>query len=961
MAAPRIVVELVEHFARNADAFRNGLNETEVRVQFIDPFFEALGWDIYNKQHYAETYKDVIHEYTLQNGPHTEAPDYCFRVGGMRKFFLEAKRPAIQIGIERGPAFQLRSYAWTSKLPLSLLTNFAELAVYDCRTAPRASDKAAVARIDLVPFQQFPERWDDIASRFSKDAVYKGSFDRYVESTKLKKGTAEVDDTFLSEIETWRRDLASNIALRNPELSQRQVNFAVQRTIDRIIFLRICEDRGIEKYGELRDLQDGEHVYRRMCILFERADERYNSGLFHFTDERGRAEVPDKLTPTLRIDDARLKAILKRLYYPNSPYQFSHFPADILGQVYEQFLGQVIRLTASHQARVEFKPDVKKAGGVYYTPTYVVDYIVRNTLGRLLDGKTPKEASRLRIVDPACGSGSFLIGAYQYLLSWHHDWYVEDGPGKNRNVLFETKGGHWHLTTSEKKRILLNNIYGVDIDSQAVEVTKLSLLLRVLEGENGQTLGANLRLFHERALPDLGKNIKCGNSLIASEFYRDRQLSLLGEEERFRINVFDWAGRDGFQAVMESGGFDAVIGNPPWGGDIDRELEYFHSHYPATTQDHTDSFKLFVEAGIRVSRDGGMISMIVPSAVLRQRRSRDVRKFLLGESVLSVVDLGDKVFKGVVAPSCIYVARKGLANGTHPVVIRDLSRARDGDRPKLLLASATDSDVAVEQRALRRNADFEFAKQPTAAAGPIRLLGEMPEFKCRDSGINYQRVKVGMRAKGNSDLADRLLYEGKKQRPVDHMYWKGSDIGPYWVARSTERFCRPDVRTRPNEVVHLGRAVYDKVPKILLRQTADTLIAAIDYTGIWFGRSIIAIVQECGRYELEYLLGLLNSTHLRRIYQEHVHEKGRVFAQVKLSKLRQLPIRTIDFDEPADLGLHDRTVQLVRQAIMLAEQQKDAGTEYEETSLARQVEATGREIDRVVNELYGTEAAGSRR
>jgi type I restriction-modification system DNA methylase subunit len=239
----------------------------------------------------------------------------------------------------------------------------------------------------------------------------------------------------------------------------------------------------------LQELQQGEHVYDRLCTIYLRADEKYNSGLFHFTDEKDRAETPDRLTPSLKVDDSRLKPILKRLYYPDSPYQFSHFPADILGQVYEQFLGQVIRLTPGHQAKVEPKPEVKKAGGVYYTPTYIVGYMVRNTVGTALEGKSPKQASKLRILDPACGSGSFLLGVYELLLNWHRDEYLKDGADRHRKQLYQTQGGDWRLTTSEKKRILLNNIYGVDIDSQAVEVTKLSLLLKVLEGENEQTIG----------------------------------------------------------------------------------------------------------------------------------------------------------------------------------------------------------------------------------------------------------------------------------------------------------------------------------------------------------------------------------------------------------------------------------------------------------------------------------------
>lgn len=538
-------------------------------------------------------------------------------------------------------------------------------------------------------------------------------------------------------------------------------------------------------------------------------------------------------------------------------------------------------------------------------------------------------------------------------MNWHRDWYLQDGTDQNKKFLYKTEGGDWRLTTSEKKRILLNNIYGVDIDAQAVEVTKLSLLLKVLEGENEQTLGNTLRLFHERALPDLGNNIKCGNSLIGSDFYLHQQLLLIDDEDRFRINVFDWSGSDGFQSIMKAGGFDAVIGNPPWGGDIDNELEYFHAHYPATTKDHTDSFKLFIEAGVRLAENTGLVSMIVPSTIRRQRRLRDVRELLLGNAILSVVDLGEDVFKGVVAPSCIYLVQKGKPPNGHNIEIRDLSRVQSVERPSLLLSAATKNDALVEQALLAQNPELELAQRVVRTHGPVSCLGDMAEFRCKDAGINYQRVRVGMRAKGNSDLADRLLYEGKQQRSRDRMFWKGSDIGTYWISKSTQRFCRTDVKTRSNEVVHLNQDVYGTVPKILLRQTADTIIAAMDHRGLWFGRSIIAIVKESGNYKLEYLLGLLNSRFLRHVYEELVHESGRVFAQVKLSKLNQLPIRLIDFSDSKDKKFHEKIAELVEQASALIEEQSRARTEHERVALKRQVEATLHQIDGVVYQLYG--------
>jgi len=708
---PQVVYELVERFERNREAYRSGqYNEEQVRREFIDPFFKALGWDVDNERGYSEAYKEVVHEESIKIGSATEAPDYTFRIGGLRKFFVEAKKPSVNLKEDISPAYQLRRYAWSAKLPLSILTDFEEFAVYDCRSKPDKADKASTARVMYWVYTQYPTHWEEIAGIFSREAVLKGSFDRYVESAKAMKGTAEVDEAFLESMSQWREALARNLALRNPHLGVRELNYAVQRTLDRIIFLRICEDRGVEPYGRLMALLNGEQVYARLLELYRQADERYNSGLFHFRPEKGRAEEPDELTPGLVLDDKPLKEIIRGLYYPDSPYEFSVIGADILGQVYEQFLGSVIRLTPGHRAVVEQKPEVRKAGGVYYTPQYIVDYIVRHTVGALLEeglgggdwglenppnptsqtphpnsskenephgpqdlpgpgsmaegrrsgrggvsfgqelsrrgalrpdepasarsdlgageyrrgvwqdpsGELPASSIRsarvldgggdssddrrapgvrgagtglgdvathaaggqdaaqahrlsrqtlapkpqtlipiphtLRILDPACGSGSFLLGAYQYLLDWYLRWYTEHDPEswarkKNppiRRVAGDAgrgalgPNGTWRLTTSERKRILLEHIYGVDIDPQAVEVTKLNLLLKALEGENDETLTRQLTFFHERALPDLGRNIKCGNSLIGPDYYAAQQGRLFDEEELYRVNPFDW-------------------------------------------------------------------------------------------------------------------------------------------------------------------------------------------------------------------------------------------------------------------------------------------------------------------------------------------------------------------------------------------------------------------------------------
>ena len=241
MAAPKEIVELVERFSHKIEDYRRvEYNETQVRVEFIDPFFEALGWDVRNVSGYAQQYKDVVHEATLRVAGEARSPDYSFRVGGDRKFFLEAKKPSVDLKKGVGPAYQLRRYAWTAALPLSVLTDFEEFAVYDCRLRPKPGDKASVARIMYVGYEQYVDRFDEIHNVFSKESVLQGSFDRYVRDAGLKRGTTAVGVEFLKEIEHWRDALARNIALRNSDLSVHELNFAVQRAIDRIIFLRMA-------------------------------------------------------------------------------------------------------------------------------------------------------------------------------------------------------------------------------------------------------------------------------------------------------------------------------------------------------------------------------------------------------------------------------------------------------------------------------------------------------------------------------------------------------------------------------------------------------------------------------------------------------------------------------------------------------------------------------------------------
>ena len=303
MAAPKGIEDLVERFENNLASYKSGYyNETQVRREFVDPFFKALGWDIDNEQGFAEAYKDVVHEDAIKVGGTTRAPDYSFRIGGDRKFFLETKKPSVDIKDDIHPAFQLRRYAWSAGLPLSILTDFEEFSVYDRNSKPDKTDKPSKGRILYLTYKDYLTRWDEIAGIFSKNAILKGSFDKYAEDKKGKRGTAEVDTAFLEEIAGWREILARNIALRNPDLSTKDLNYAVQSIVNRIVFLRICEDRGIERLMKLEDLLNGERVYPRLCELFRRQMSVITRGYFTLKrSQAGKARIHSPLPLTSMI------------------------------------------------------------------------------------------------------------------------------------------------------------------------------------------------------------------------------------------------------------------------------------------------------------------------------------------------------------------------------------------------------------------------------------------------------------------------------------------------------------------------------------------------------------------------------------------------------------------------------------------------------------------------------------
>lgn len=974
MPAPPEVLALVERYQDNqADYQKGGYKEFQVRKEFIDPLFRALGWDMDNTAGYAEAYKDVVHEDALKVGGTASAPDYSFRVGGVRKFFVEAKKPSVNVKEDVSAAYQLRRYAWSAKLPLSILTDFAEFAVYDTRVRPAPSDKPSTARIQYFAFEEYDERWDEIAGVFSKEAVLKGSFDRYAVDTSGKKGTAEVDIAFLRDIERWRELLAKNIALRNKSmgLSHRDLNYAVQSTLDRIVFLRICEDRGLEKAGALADAAESADVYASLFALFDSADRRYNSGLFHFHREKGRTEEPDELTPSLRIDDKPLKDIIGGLYYPRSPYEFSVLSPAILGQVYERFLSKTILLKGT-SVTVEEKPEVKKAGGVYYTPSFVVDYIVRQTLEPLLQGKSVPQAARLRVLDPACGSGSFLVAAYQYLLDWHLERYV--AMKRRPKQIHQTPTGTWRLTTAERKRILLNSIFGVDIDPQAVEVAKLSLLLKVIEGET------QLAFAIARLLPDLGANIRCGNSLVGSDYYTKAALPGLGLNDEDRINAFDWSTT--FPAILGEGGFDAVIGNPPYfgvdatWGKGDPRLAYLRNAYSHVYNDKSDVLFYFLARAVALSRSE--VAFIVSRAFLEADKADKLRHWIGHKTSLrEIVDFRDAyVFEGVGITTAI--VRLTKAKYGLPALIRRYQRPvlPPGMLAETLSSGVNFDAVTVPQQKLG-SAPWIFAKDSVQEIlDHIDASGE-PLGKILHIG---QGMQTGANhVFGNLDgatIASWGLPEGSyyvRARNSDVLRYQTVDRGEYLLytdffshindvpvaARSYLRLNRPQLQARAaykrgdclwwRWTWPLHKQYIDR-PKLLCPYLATGNRFSLDATQRFLGLTDTTVLYEGDHPEdLRYLLGLLNSKALTFRFRYIGKLKSAGILEYFENTVSKLSIRRID----PKSSQHQGIVDLVEQRIGLEQKLGVAKTPLSKQQARTNISLAERKIDELVYELYG--------
>lgn len=910
------ISELVERFTDQYDSYKKSdYNETLTRRDFIDPFFKALGWDIDNENGYAESYREVIHEDKVKVGKATKAPDYSFRlVGGKRLFFVEAKKPSVSVKDEIQPAYQVRRYGWSAKLPISIITDFEEFSVYDCTKKPKPIDKASNARIKYLTFKEYLTEYDFLWDTFSKERVLKGSFDKFVQSDTHKKGTATVDKEFLQSLDSWRTYLATSISLNNKALDEDEINFVVQQTIDRIIFLRIAEDRSVEPYGTLKEaIKHGEY-YKNLFRQFEQADEKYNSGLFDFKK--------DKISKNIQIENKVIKTIVNELYYPESPYEFSVLSVEILGSAYEQFLGKTITIDKAYRAKIEEKPEVRKAGGVYYTPQYVVDYIVQNTVGKLIENKTPKEVSKIKIVDPACGSGSFLIGAYQYLLNWHKNFYSDNGKqskGKKDNPL--TPEGN--LTTAEKKRILLNNIFGVDIDVNAVEVTKLSLLLKCMEGETEASIASQLRLFNERILPTLDENIKSGNSLVDTDFY-DSQLDF-GEENK--IKPFNW--QKAFPEVFKHGGFDVAIGNPPYvmlQNLETREVFDYSLRKFQSAKYKIDTYQIFTEQSVKLLKENGLLGFITPNTFLKNIHSEPLRKFILNNCIIQEILLFNySVFAAASVDTCIFIFEKAKAS-----------------KKSKLLVNKADTPFIVNEVAQLSQSQFEKNNRTdynlTISNGDSEILNKISK-QSKPLGTYcgaYFGIQTFDRTKYVSDFKKSEKYE-----PVID----GGNIEPYRLKPATEF-----VNYIPSAIKSGGNETIYRQNRICIRQIGATPISTFVPANIFTLNTIYNVyLKEKNVSDIKFLLGIINSNATKFFWRKNNSDEKKTFPKIKKEAILSIPVPVI---EKKNKQHHDEIVKLVNQLLLLNEEKATSKLSTKISQIGSKIEYCSNRINQLVYQLY---------
>ena len=605
--------ELMSKYMESINYYHNAqneYNETECRNEYISPLLECFGWDVQNKSRKLPQYKDVVVEKFANS---SERPDYTLTLNGVPKIFVEAKKPSVDIEVETSPALQIRRYGWNANHKLGILTNFENMFIYDTTYKPQKGDNAKTALYRKYNFSEYIDKYEEIYELISKESVYSGKFDEFIENNFQddNRYRSEVDETFLKQINEWRLQLGRYLYACDDKYKDIDVlNDVVQSFINQIIFLRICEDRNLPLYAKLKEVaEDTIDLQNKLTKVFKEADKRYNSGLF-----KGENLIFD-----LKCDI--IFGMIKSLYYPETPYMFNIIEPSILGKIYETFLTE-------HLVLADEKIELAKKNEYIYrsivsTPVEIVKYMVKNTLEDICKGKEPCEILQLKIADIACGSGIFLEEAYQFLIDYCVAWYEINNP----QYLHELSNGRKKLPLKDKKEILVNCIYGIDIDYHASEVSKFGLLIKLIEDENKPSVQDELPI-----LPELSQNIFYGNALVEN---KDLPVAC-SPKEIIKLVPFDWDEEDKF---------DVILGNPPYVKTEDihtllGEIEFniYKKKYKSAYKQF-DKYFLFVEKALLLLKECGTLCYIIPNKFYKVAAGQELRK-IVSNKIVSIDDFG---------------------------------------------------------------------------------------------------------------------------------------------------------------------------------------------------------------------------------------------------------------------------------------------------------------------------------
>ncbi len=593
---------LVTKYEKLTPQGKRGMNEAQNCKDFILPLFGMLGWDVYSD------------EIASEENVGGKRADYIFRMNGVARFFLEAKKPSVDLRQENF-AEQAISYAWHKSVSWAILTNFETLKIFNAEWDEMNPERSLVFEI---PCADYPT--SEKLALLSREAVERGELDRWAEREFRKPKRENVDTQLAKDLLRWRNVLSENLKAwnKNKKINDKQIAKAVQTLLDRLIFIRTTEDRGIEN-EHLREIlrnyeenKEGKsNLEKELKGLFRNYDDWYDSRLFE-----------KQLCDELEYENSFLKTVIGELYKNTKGirYKFDEINSDVLGSIYEQYLGQIQQSDAKNSKR--------RQQGIYYTPRYIVDFITRNTIGELLKKKPAHEIVKIKILDPACGSGSFLTQAFEIINQSlnKQNW---DNPGTRLTVIPKC-------------------VYGVDLDDEAVEIAQLNLLLRMV--------------YQRERMPNLTHNIECGNSLLSgTDSELQKKFGAAWKEKK----PFNWEER--FEEVFRCGGFDVIIGNPPYIKEYVDKSAFDGLHDSPYYQGKMDIWTLFACQAIDHLKDGGYFSFIAPNSWLTNAGASIFRDKILKEGeIVSFVDFGDfKVFRDAGIQTMIFVFRKGTSRSKY--------------------------------------------------------------------------------------------------------------------------------------------------------------------------------------------------------------------------------------------------------------------------------------------------------